>query len=398
MPGDGGRIRTVQSIRIFQWGNQMELILGFVFGAVFGAAIALLAGHFRGRATRAAMIGQFRDAFAALSSEALSANNEQFLALARQALSAQTTAGAGELEKRKELIDQSIRQIGERMEAVRGLMGQIENARKQDYGQLGQRLAEAARQTAELRQTTETLRAALAHPQRRGQWGERMAGDILQMAGMIEGVNYSKQQTLAEAGNRPDFTFNLPNGVKLNMDVKFPLDNYLRYLEAADDDGRSRAASAFVADVRNQVRALATKSYIDPTNGTAEFVLMFIPNEQMFGFIQELDTGLLVEAARRGVVLVGPLSLLAVLAITRQAAESANLARQTGDAIQLVEVFAKQWILFKEEMDKLGQKLDQAVKQFESLRTTRTNVLEKPIERLRQLRHDDGSASDLRSE
>jgi DNA recombination protein RmuC len=330
---------------------------------------------------------QFRDAFASLSSEALSTNTERFLTLARETLTTQTSVGAAELDSRRKLIDQSIQQVTQRLEGLRTATSQLEAARSKDYGQLSQAMTHAVRQTDELRQTTENLRAALAHPQRRGQWGERMAADILQLAGMIEGANYTRQTTLEGNGKRPDFTFHLASGVKLNMDVKFPLDNYLRYMEVdGDQSRRDGLAAAFCSDVRTQVRAIATKDYIDPAAGTADFALMFIPNEQMFAFIQELDTELLREASQRRVVMVGPLSLLAVLAIARQAAETANLSRQTGEALDVLAAFNKQWGSFKLEMDKLGQRLDAAVKQYDSLRTTRSNMLDRPLAKLEQLR------------
>ena len=364
----------------------MEILLAFIGGVAVGAVVVLVASWLHARSTRRALEGQFRDAFAALSAEALTANSERFLTLARESLSAQTTAGAAELESRKQLIDKSVQQVTERLETLRQLTGKLEASRKQDYGQLGQRLGEALDQVAQLRQTTDELRAALAHPQRRGQWGERMANDILQLAGMIEGVNYTKQESMADSGRRPDFTFNLPNDVKLNMDVKFPLDNYLKHLQASDAIEAATAAKDFTNDVRTQLRAIASREYIDPAAGTADFALMFIPNEQMFAFIQELDRTLQAEAAKRRVLFVGPLSLLAVLAIVRQAAETANLTRQADEALSLIADFAKHWVSFKEGMDKLGDRLDSAVKQFEVLRTTRSNVLERPIKRLDQLR------------
>jgi len=207
---------------------------------------------------------------------------------------------------------------------------------------------------------------------------------------MIEGVNYTKQQTVAGTGRRPDFTFNLPNGVKLNMDAKFPLDNYLKHVEADDPAEKAKAAQSFISDLRIQVRAIASREYIDPSTGTADFALMFIPNEQMFAFIQEMGRTLLEEAAQKRVLWVGPLSLLAVLAIARQAAESANLSRQADQALALLGEFAKQWTNFKDEMDKLGQRLDAAVKQFQSLSSTRANALERPLLKLQQLRDDQG--------
>ena len=68
----------------------------------------------------------------------------------------------------------------------------------------------------------------------RGQWGERMAEDVLQLAGFLEGINYHKQREI-DTGI-PDFTFLLPDGLSLHMDVKFPLDNDLRYLDAERTD------------------------------------------------------------------------------------------------------------------------------------------------------------------
>lgn len=363
----------------------METLIAFIVGVVVGAAVALVAGWLRVRAARAAMLSQVREAFANLSTEALSANNEQFLALARQALETQAKAGAAELDGKKQLIDQTITQVSARLEKLRETLGMLETARKQDYGQLGQRLTEAVQQTAELRKTTDSLRDALSHPQRRGQWGERMADDILQMAGMIEGVNYDKQQT-AETGKRPDFTFRLPNEVRLNMDVKFPLDNYHRMIEADSDASRAAAAKAFVADVKGQIRAISVKEYIDPASGTADFVLMFIPNEKMFAELQELDATLLQYAAGCKVVLVGPLSLLAVLRIASQAAETANLSKQTNEAIKLLDEFAKQWQKFNEELDRLGQRLEQAQKSYDAVRTTRSNTLQRVLNKLDDLR------------
>jgi len=62
--------------------------------------------------------------------------------------------------------------------------------------------------------------------------GERMAEDVLRMAGLVRNINYLKQKTLTNNNLRPDFTFLLPNELKLNMDVKFPLNNYMKYIEA----------------------------------------------------------------------------------------------------------------------------------------------------------------------
>ena len=79
-----------------------------------------------------------------------------------------------------------------------------------------------------------------------------------------------------QGGGRPDFVFLLPTGPRVNMDVKFPLSNYLRYLEAegSDAEGFKRA---FLNDVRGRIKEVTTREYIDTAAGTLDFVLVFIP-------------------------------------------------------------------------------------------------------------------------
>src|SRR5690606_20360959 len=146
------------------------------------------------------------------------------------------------------------------------------------------------------------------------------ADDVLRVAGLVEGVNYKRQQTLA-GGCRPDFTFTLPRGRLLHMDVKFPVDNYLRVLDAATEADRATHTRAFLRDVRARVRELTGRGYVDPDT-TVGYVLLFIPNESVYGFIHEHDGGLLDEALASHVVMCSPCTLFAVLGVVRQAVDN----------------------------------------------------------------------------
>ena len=88
-----------------------------------------------------------------------------------------------------------------------------------------------------------------------------MAEDVLRLAGFIEHVNYRKQTQVDGGTGRPDFTFDLPKGHVLYMDVKFPLASYLRYLEAGTDAEREAHLKRFLADVRLRVKELAQREY-----------------------------------------------------------------------------------------------------------------------------------------
>ena len=129
-----------------------------------------------------------------------------------------------------------------------------------------------------------------------------MAEDVLCASGFVENVNYLKQKTIQGAGSRPDFTFLLPRGLRLNMDVKFPFDNYMRSLDAQAEGEKARFRADFLRDVKAKVREVATRDYINPEQQTLDCALLLIANEQIYAFIQEQDSQAFEEALRQHVV------------------------------------------------------------------------------------------------
>jgi DNA recombination protein RmuC len=215
-----------------------------------------------------------------------------------------------------------------------------------------------------------------------------MAEDVLRLAGFIEGVNYRKQHAIATG--IPDFTFLLPDDLTLHMDVKFPLDNYLRYLDAEGQIEERRSRDDFLRDVRNHVKTLAARDYIDAGSGSVDCVLLFIPNEAVYAFIQEQDAKILDEALGRKLVFCSPLTLFAVLAVVRQAVDNFRVERTSGEILARLGTFQKQWGMFTEKMDKLGRSLDATRKDYEDLTTTRRRQLERELDKIEDLRRNTG--------
>ena len=184
--------------------------IGLLVGLVIGAGVAVAVGVVRTRAGER----QMREAFAALAGEALDANARR---LAEQ-------AGAV-LDGKKQLIDQAVAAVAERLGRMSDQLQRAEAERKQELGRLSGSVASLAGTAGELHRM-------LASTQRRGAWGERMAEDVLRLAGLQEGVNYVKQSAAAAESGKPDFTFFLPNELKVNMDVKFPLESYKAVVDA----------------------------------------------------------------------------------------------------------------------------------------------------------------------
>jgi DNA recombination protein RmuC len=332
-----------------------------------------------------AIIEQLKTSFAALSREALSANTDDFLKLAKTRFEQQTTQADQTLEAKKKLIDTRVEEIGKKLTDLNNLMQQIEKQRAEAHGSLRGQLEKHTQATNRLHETTGQLREALANPQRRGRWGERMAEDVLRLAGFVEGVNYHKQKQVTDGG-RPDFTFLLPDSQCVHMDVKFPLANYLKMLDARDDTTRDACATQFLKDVRNRVKEVTTRAYIDPAAGTVDYCLVFIPNEQIYGFIHEQDSTLLDEALRRKVVLCSPLTLYAILAVIRQAVENFRLEQAAMQILSLLAEFKKQWVKYVEGMDRMGKRLEDATKEYQQLVSTRTRQLDRQLDKIEDLR------------
>lgn len=309
---------------------------------------------------------------------------ERMVALADQRLGAHSQVASGELAATKGLIDGQLGQVRSELDRVVTLVCELEAGRERAYGALSTQIAAASQRTAELADTTASLRQALSSTKARGQLGERMAGDVLRLAGFLEGVNYVRQRAVA-GGGIPDYAFFLPGGREVRMDVKFPLDNYLRHLSADDEAESARFRKAFLADVRHRVAELARREYRDP-DATVDCVLLFIPNEQLFAFVQEHDPTLLDGALRRKVVCCSPLTLFAVLAVIRQAVESFALGRTSDEILSLLAAFASQWDRFVDQLDTVGGHLERTQNAYETLTTTRRRQLERQLQRLDDLR------------
>jgi DNA recombination protein RmuC len=267
---------------------------------------------------------------------------------------------------------------------VKQLVATLQKERASQHGQLVERLESTAREQRVLAETTGQLRQALASPKSRGQWGERMADDVLRSAGFVEGINYRKQAQLP-GGTTPDFSFLLPDEQLLHMDVKFPIDNYLRYLEAESDDERSVSQKRFARDVRDRIKELQARGYAD-SDSTVGYLLLFIPNESVYGFIHEHDGDLLDFALGRRVVLCSPTTLFAVLGVVRQSVDNFMVERTSEEILRVLASFGDEWEKFTTAVDKVEKHLNTLNNSFGEVTGPRRRQLQKQIDHVDDIR------------
>ena len=277
-------------------------------------------------------------------------------------------------------------QVGEIRTGIDRVSEAIQNLNI-DRGQQSARLEEML---TTLNSSSSALQNILANTQVRGQWGERMAEDVFRIIGLVEHVNYDKQTTITEGNSRPDFTIFMPDDKKLNMDAKFPLTNYVRYVEAESEEEAQQHSLAFLRDVRDRAKEVVGRDYINPEDNTLDYVLVFIPNEQMFHHIQQHGASVVEEALRNRVVLCSPISLFAILSVIRHALDNFAIEQASDQILSELAIFDRQWRMFTDQMDTVGKRIESAQSSFESLRVTRTRMLGRPLQRIQDIRKQRG--------
>lgn len=369
------------------------LAIAFVIGVLLTAVVALL---LRQRTGAAAVAGTPSGLVADEVSRAVAAaldtalqrldvqartGREETIRLATEQI---TRAGGDELGKRAAVIDTAMRgvqqAIGERMAAIDAEVKQLRELNAEKFGHVDTAVRELAQRTSDLNRV-------LSNSGARGQWGERMAEDLLRSAGLVEGVNYEKQDTIA-GGGRPDYTFKLPPNRVLYMDVKFPLDSYAKFVEAADDTSRAMLRTEFIKAVRDRVKELEKRDYVNATDhATLDYVLLFVPNESINGFIHESDPTLIDWALQRKVLLCSPLTLYAFLGVVRQATDSFHTEETAARVMQLVGQFKVQFQKYVDELTKVKKRFDAMHEEVESLTTgTRYKALLREAKRIDEVR------------
>ena len=343
----------------------MDFILPLILGLAIGAAVLFLALRNKtvqqdfAPTSSTDLASSVQGVVQSALNEALSALNDQSRRDREESikLAADRVAEASSerLGKSAKDIDTSLRSV---QESLSQRMQQMDIEIKRLHDQNAEKFGNVDRAVNDLVKRTSDLNNVLSSSQARGQWGERMAEDMLRAAGFIEGANYKKQNTI-EGGGRPDYTFMMPPDRVLYMDVKFPMDSYTAFVAAVDQTSRDSLKKDFITAVRARVTELQKRDYaVVTTEHSLDYVLLFVPNESITGFIHEADPNLIDWALAQKVVLCSPLNLYAFLVVIRQATESFHTEQAASHMMQLMNKFKVQWEKYVKSLDQVKKSFD----------------------------------------
>jgi len=237
---------------------------------------------------------KLKDAFSALSAEALKSNSDQF---------------------RQHAIEQIVNPVKESLGKIDQQVRALETARSQAYGGLTQQVQSLIDTQSALRAETANLVKALRAPSVGGRWGEVQLKRVVELAGMIERCDFYQQESVESDGGRlrPDMRVQLPGGKNIVVDAKAPLKAYLDSLEAPTEEQRLNKLKDHARHVRDHMAKLSAKAYWDHLQPTPEFVVLFLPGETFFSAALEQDPMLIEQGVNGRVILATPTTLIALL-------------------------------------------------------------------------------------
>lgn len=307
------------------------------------------------------------DAFKALSADALSANNREFLTLAQAQFDKFGEVAKGDLEKRGAAIDALVKPISEHLakfgEAVQG----IEQARVGAYVELKTQVAHLMESQGQLRAETGNLVKALRSPATRGRWGEIQLKRVVEMAGMLDHCDFHEQASVNNAdGNRlrPDLIVRLPGGKSIVVDAKAPLEAFLDATHAHDDEARVAQLTRHARHIRDHMKALGEKRYWAQFDPAPEFVVLFLPGENFFSAALEQDPGLIEAGIDQSVIPATPTTLIALLRAVSYGWRQEALARNAQSISQLGRELHERLATMADHMAKVGKGLGGAVNSY----------------------------------
>ena len=341
------------------------IAIGLIIGLVVGAAAVWVALRARTSAERKAQ-EQLATTFRALASDALRTNNEEFLHLATTSLERFQIEARGDLEQRRQAVEQLVAPLKDSLASVDRQVQELEASRRQAYGALSSQVKLLTESQNQLRTETSSLVKALRSPSARGRWGEMQLRRALEMAGMLAHCDFVEQPTASGEDGllRPDVVVRLPGRKNIVIDAKVPLEALLDAFESEDGEAREARLDDFLRHVRDHIAKLSVKAYWRQFAPSPEFVVMFLPSESFYRYAVERDATLLELGPSRRVILASPTTLIALLFAAAAGWREETLAESARQVSELGRDLYDRLSTMGGHVARLGGQLEKAVKAY----------------------------------
>lgn len=367
----------------------MEIAIYMILGLLVGAIIALAVGYAltksKNKTNDDQMLQTLELKLQQMMPELINQSSENLIKMANEKLGAEKKEIRTDMENKRSEMTRMMQQIERFLKDNEAKLEASDKERIGTFNVLKEKLEDQHLLTEQLRTSTENLKKLLSNNQLRGQFGEQVAEDLLKMSGFSRGIDYdfNKQQESKET--RPDFTVYLPDKTKINVDAKFPYSSLQKMTETDSPEQKAEYQKQFERDVKEKIKQVTSRDYINPEDKTVDFVILFIPNEMIFSFIYDKMNDIWADAMEKKVVFAGPFSFTAILRMVRQAYDNFEIKGNIREIIMHVKAFSSEFQKFDSEFNKVGERIQALDKQFNNVNSTRMNQLRRKMDKVQML-------------
>jgi DNA recombination protein RmuC len=233
---------------------------------------------------------------------------------------------------------------------------------------------------------TKKIAGALSNTQTRGKFGEAQLELLLEGAGLRQGHEYTSQRSTTDSDSAgiPDVTVNMPGGSLLFIDSKFPFDRFLDAFATQDQNERDEFLQQHSKDLLKHVEALAKRGY-HKSQGSPDFVVLFVPFETLLSEALRLDPMLLEKAFKVGVTIATPTSMMALLRTIGYIFTRNKLAENADEIQKVASTFLKNITLLHTKIVAVGKAISSTSKAYEDLVPTAEKTVLAPARRIHNL-------------
>jgi len=258
--------------------------------------------------------------------------------------------------------------------------------RTEAEAKLNTTILEMRRASESIFDETKKIAGALSNSQTRGKFGEAQLELLLQGAGLREGHEYTAQRSTTDADSSgiPDVTVNMPGGSQLFIDSKFPFERFLEAFGTDDQVERDQYLQQHTKDLLKHVEALAKRGY-HKSQGSPDFVVLFVPFETLLSEALRLDPMLLEKSFKVGVTIATPTSMMALLRTIGYIFTRNKLAENADEIQKVASTFLKNITFLHTKIVAVGKAISQTSKAYEDLVPTAEKTVLAPARRIHNL-------------
>lgn len=332
-----------------------------------------------------------------LAQKTLEHNNQNFLNLAQNQFGNLQALAMKDFESEKKQVKSIIENIEKSLLQHQRFVSDVEKNNLDQLSSLKENLNHLMQTEKDLKQTTKSLESALKSNQSSGAFGEMQLQKLIEMAGLKKYIDFDTQAhlTLEEKNLRPDMILNLPHNRSLIIDSKTPMSNYLKSVEESNTELKTKHIKTFVSDFKKHIADLSKKQYTKALSNSAPFIIMFVPNDNLFIAAFENAPDLLDYAISNKVVIATPSNLLAMLLLIEKSWQDQNLSKKINKHFEEGRKLIEKLSIFLSHIKDLGAGLNNASKAYNKLQGSFDRTVNPQIKRFQKLREENPNKNNL---